>query len=146
MIKSTHKTDFILGFDFGTKTIGASVGQMLTQSAQALTPIKASDGIPNWQDIEKLIKEWNAKHVVVGLPLNMDGSDSELTIRARKFANRIHGRFGISVECFDERLSSFEAKGEIINHTGSRNFKQHNVDSISARLILESWLNHQANL
>lgn len=143
-IKTTQeKSGFILGFDYGTKIIGVSVGQTLTKTAQALPAIKAKNGQPNWQDIESLIKEWQACHAIVGLPLNMDDSESELAVRARKFANRIHGRFGISVECFDERLSSFEAKGEIIERTGSRDFKQQGVDSLSAKIILESWLNYQ---
>ena len=70
----------------------------------------------------------------------MDGSFSELSRRAKKFANRLHGRFGLPVSMADERLSSYEAKGEIIQQTGSRDFKRNNVDSLAAKIILESWL------
>lgn len=133
----------VLAFDFGTRHIGVAAGQSITGSAQPLSALKANDGIPNWDDIEKLIKEWQPDLLVVGLPLNMDGSASTMTARAEKFSRRLHGRFGLQVACMDERLSSFEAKGTIIEQTGSRDFKKQNVDSRSAGLILESWFNQQ---
>lgn len=135
----TDKTQTILSFDYGLRTIGVAVGQTLTQTATPLNGLKAKDGIPNWQEIESLLEEWQPNLCVVGLPLNMDGSRSDMSARADKFARRLHGRFGVQVETMDERLSTFEAKGEIIEQTGSRDFKAENVDSLSARLILESW-------
>lgn len=129
-----------IAFDYGLRWIGCAVGQSLTASASALPALKAKDGIPNWQEIEKLLAEWQPDAVIVGLPLNMDGSESEMCQRARKFGNRIHGRFGLKVEFADERLSSFEAKGELIEHAGNQGFKERGVDSLSAVIILESWL------
>ena len=84
----------IMGFDYGTKSIGVAIGQELTGTAQPLRSLKANDGIPNWDEIEKLLKEWQPDLLIVGLPLNMDGTDQEITLRARKFGNRLHGRFG----------------------------------------------------
>ena len=81
----------IMGFDYGTKSIGVAIGQELTGTAQPLRAIKANDGIPNWDDIDKLLKEWQPDLLVVGLPLNMDGTEQEITVRARKFGNRLHG-------------------------------------------------------
>ncbi len=130
----------LLAFDYGTKNIGVASGQMITRSANSLTPLKAKDGIPDWSRIEKLLAEWQPDLVLVGLPLNMDETESEFSVRARKFANRIHGRFGVKVEMVDERLTSFEAKGEGMGRGGSRDYKNNPVDSIAARLILESWL------
>ncbi|HSX85532.1 MAG TPA: Holliday junction resolvase RuvX [Cellvibrio sp.] len=130
----------LLAFDYGTKNIGVASGQTITHSANSQTSLKAKDGIPDWTKIEKLLKEWQPDLVLVGLPLNMDGSESELSVRARKFANRLHGRFGIKVEMVDERLSSFEAKGEVMERGGSRDYKHNPVDSIAARVILESWM------
>ncbi len=130
----------LLAFDYGTKNIGVASGQTLTRSANSQTPLKAKDGIPDWAQIETLLKEWQPDLVLVGLPLNMDDSESELSVRARKFANRLHGRFGVKVELVDERLSSYEAKGEIMQRGGSRDYKNNPVDSIAARVILESWL------
>ena len=68
------------------------------------------DGIPDWAQVEKLLSEWQPDLVVVGLPLNMDDSESDLSNRARKFARRLQGRFAVEVEMVDERLTSREAK------------------------------------
>ena len=136
----TAAAQTILCFDYGTKSIGVAVGQSITQTANPLTDLKAKDGIPNWDEIKKIIDEWQPDLLLVGLPLNMDGSPSEIGVRAKKFANRLHGRFGLPFAMADERLSSFEAKGEIIQQTGSRDFKKNNVDSLAAKIILESWL------
>lgn len=133
----------LLAFDYGTKNIGVASGQTITRSANSLSPVKAKDGVPDWNQIEKLLAEWKPDLVLVGLPLNMDGSESESSARARKFANRIHGRFGTKVEMVDERLTSFEAKGEVISRGGSRDYKNNPVDSIAARLILEGWFERQ---
>lgn len=134
----------LLAFDYGTKNIGIACGQLISGTANELAPLKAKDGVPDWAQVEKILNEWKPDLVLVGLPLNMDDSESELSARARKFANRLHGRFGVKVEMIDERLSSFEAKGEVMSRGGSRNYKNNPVDSIAARLILESWLERQS--
>lgn len=131
----------LLGFDYGLKNIGVATGQTLTGTATAQPPLRARDGVPDWQVIETLLREWQPELVLVGLPLNMDGTESELSARARKFANRIHGRFGVVVEMVDERLSSFEAKGEVMARGGSQDYGKNPVDSIAARLIVETYLN-----
>ncbi|WP_020210994.1 Holliday junction resolvase RuvX [Gilvimarinus chinensis] len=134
----------ILAFDYGTRSIGVATGHSKTRMASPLTELRARDGIPNWDDIQKLLDEWQPDLILVGLPLNMDGSESELSKRARKFGNRLHGRFGLTVEMVDERLSSFEAKAEHRAAGGSSHYKSDPVDAIAARLILETWLNQDA--
>lgn len=131
----------LLIFDFGVKRIGVAYGQTVTGSATPLSPLKAKDGIPDWTQIESLLKEWQPNKVLVGLPLNMDGTESEMSRRARKFANRIHGRFGTPIEMHDERLTSFEAKGHVIAAGGNRDFGQNSVDGAAAVLLFESWYN-----
>ncbi|ERK06326.1 MAG: Holliday junction resolvase RuvX [Pantoea sp.] len=132
-------SETLLGFDFGTKSIGVAVGQQLTGTARALAALKAQDGTPDWNLIERLLKEWQPDYVVVGLPLNMDGSEQELTARARKFANRLHGRFGVRVELQDERLSTVEARAGLFERGGYRALQKGAVDSQSAVIILEDW-------
>lgn len=139
-------TTTLLAFDYGTKNIGVACGQSITGSANPLPPLKAKDGIPDWNQIEHLLKEWKPDLVLVGLPLNMDGSESELSVRAKKFANRIHGRFGVKVTTVDERLSTFEAKGEVMKQGGSRDYKNNPIDSIAARIILQGWLDQHTSL
>ncbi|WP_373091458.1 Holliday junction resolvase RuvX [Zhongshania sp.] len=136
----TAKPQILIGFDFGLRWIGCAVGQTLTGTASPQGAVTAKDGIPRWEDIDDLFARWQPNAIVVGLPLNMDGSKSEMSHRARKFGNRLHGRFGLPVHFADERLSSFEAKGDIIADSGSRDFKGQGVDSRSAVIILESWM------
>ncbi|CAX61201.1 MULTISPECIES: Holliday junction resolvase RuvX [Erwinia] len=133
----SHMT--LLAFDFGTKSIGVAIGQQLTGTARPLAALKAQDGTPDWNKIEALLKEWEPDRVVVGLPLNMDGTEQPLTARARKFANRIHGRFGVQVDLHDERLSTVEARAELFERGGFRALSKGSVDSLSAVIILESW-------
>jgi putative pre-16S rRNA nuclease len=128
----------IIAFDYGTRFIGVAVGQDITGTASPLPALPAKDGVPNWEQIAALLKEWQPQRLIVGLPLNMDGTASEISQRAEKFARRLHGRFGLSVETWDERLSSYEARGELLAR-GKQNFRESGVDSLSARLILESW-------
>ena len=129
----------LLAFDFGTKSIGVAIGQRITGTARPLTAIKAQNGTPDWNLIERLLKEWQPEVVIVGLPLNMDGTEQELTARARKFANRLHGRFGVRVEMQDERLSTVEARADLFERGGFRALQKGQVDSQSAVIILEDW-------
>ncbi|MGR3807444.1 putative holliday junction resolvase [Pasteurella testudinis DSM 23072] len=134
-----------LAFDFGIKSIGCAVGQSITGTAQALAAFKANDGIPNWDLIEKCLREWQPKVVIVGLPLNMDGTEQEITRRARKFSQRIHGRFAVPVVLHDERLSTVEARAEIFSRRGFKALEKGKIDSISACIILESWFETQTD-
>lgn len=129
----------VLGFDFGTTRMGVAIGQSITGSATPLAPLKAKEGIPNWDEIAKLVDEWKPDAFVVGLPLDMDGSENEMCQRARKFAKRLHGRFNRPYHMMDERLSSYEAKGQVIARGGNRNFKDNSVDGLAAQMILETW-------
>lgn len=129
----------VIAFDFGTKSIGAAIGQEVTGTARPLASFKAKDGNPDWQLIEKMLKDWLPDLVVVGLPLNMDGTEQPVTAQAKKFANRLHGRFGVQVELHDERLSTVEAKSGLFDRGGYRALDKGSVDAASAVVILESW-------
>ena len=129
----------LLAFDFGTKSIGVAIGQCITGTARPLSALKAQDGTPDWKLIEKLLKEWQPESVIVGLPLNMDGTEQPLTARARNFANKVHGRFGVQVPLHDERLSTVEARAGLFERGGFRALDKGSVDSASAVIILESY-------
>ena len=133
----------ILGFDFGMKNIGIAVGQELTHTANPLTAIKARDGIPDWEQIHKLLDEWKPQLLIVGLPLNMDGTEQDMTAAARRFGNRLHGRFNIPVEWQDERLTTYEALDQMGIRSKMDTQQRSDVDQLSAQLILQSWLNQQ---
>lgn len=127
-----------MAFDYGLRVIGVAIGNSLTGQATPLGAQRARDGVPDWNALAALIREWQPGRLVVGIPLNMDGSDSEMAARARRFGRRLHGRFGLEVVEVDERLSSFEARGELLRD-GRRDFREAGVDSLSAGLILESY-------
>ena len=137
-------TRTIIGFDYGTKSIGVAIGQEITGTARPLKALKAKDGIPNWDEIKRILDEWKPDLLVVGYPTDLDGKDLEtITPRAKKFANRLHGRFGYSVEMHDERLSTKEARADLFAQGGYKALTKGNIDSQSAVVILESWFENQ---
>lgn len=127
-----------LGFDYGTQRIGVAFGQSISGTARPVAVLKAKDGIPDWDQIAKLIEDWNPDALVVGLPFNMDGSESELLTRAQKFARRLHGRFGKPCFGIDERLSSKEAIERVVEEDGGAG-RRAAIDDVAARIILENW-------
>jgi len=137
---TSEKLQRYLCFDFGLKRMGVASGNDLLKKGNELAPIQARDGIPDWSIIEKLVKEWLPDKFIVGLPLNMDGTQSDMSLRATKFGKRLKGRFNKDVEMMDERLSSYEAKSQIQAQKGKKlDFGTHSVDGAAACLILESW-------
>lgn len=134
-----------MAFDYGTRQIGVAVGQTLTGSAEPLTNLRARDGVPDWDQIAKLIREWEPNVLVVGLPLNMDGSASDMSERAARFARRLNGRFQLPVETIDERLSTFEAKQHLKSQGRTpSSYRDDPVDSLAAALLLQTWLSSQS--
>jgi putative Holliday junction resolvase len=136
----------VLAFDFGTRRIGVATGQSLTGTTQALPPIQATDGTPNWAALDKVIQEWQPQQLVVGIPVNMDGTISEMSRRARRFANRIQDRYKLPCFLADERLSTAEAKEIHFERGGSHNFRKESVDGIAAQIILESWFQQDTQI
>ncbi len=122
----------LLGLDFGLKHIGVAVGQTITRSATPMTTVNAADGRPDWTALDALIREWQPERLIVGLPLNMDGTRSDMAKRAQRFANRLNARYGLPVEMRDERLTSQEARS-LSDDPDARH-------AIAAQLILEAWL------
>ena len=137
MAKTGQRT--VLSFDFGTKSIGVAVGQEITGTASPLNALKAVDGIPDWNIVATLFAEWSPQLAVVGLPLNMDGSNQEVTFSAKKFANRLNAKYRVPVETCDERLTTVDAKARLFELVGYKKLDKQKVDSVSACLIFESW-------
>ena len=127
-----------MSFDYGTEKIGIAIGQSISSTAEPLTIIKAKDGIPNWSEITGLTESWRPNYFVVGLPYNLDGSDSKLLQRVLKFAQRLNGRFNIPTFGIDERLSS-EAAKEKYKIGNPKNTVRKEIDDVAAQIILETW-------
>jgi putative Holliday junction resolvase len=134
----------VMAFDFGLSRIGVATGNCLLGTTTPLPVLRAKDGIVQWAELEALVAEWRPDLLVVGEPLNMDGSPSDLSARAEKFARRLHGRLGLEVVLVDERLSSFEAKSTSREQGHRGDFRRQPVDSLAAELILKTWLAENA--
>ena len=142
-LSNSKEVQTILGFDFGLKKIGVAVGQMVTKTASPLTLLKAQDGAPQWNDVQKLIEEWAPQLIVVGYPIHMDGTEQAMTKAAKRFGNRLNGRFQIPVEWVDERLTSYEAELLLEDLNNPSESDKLNVDTFSAKLIIEQWFNQR---
>lgn len=134
----------IIAFDYGLRHIGVAVGQQLIGSSNPAGVIRARDGVPDWSAIEKLLKEWQPDLLLVGLPLNMDGTESPMSARAQKFSRQLEGRFNIAVELIDERLTSFAAKQQRREQQQSTDFGRDTVDAEAACIILLDYYNRCA--
>jgi len=130
----------VLGFDFGTRRIGVASGQALTALGSPLAPVPARDGIPEWERVDTLVADWRPQVIIVGRPLNMDGTESELSHLARKFARRLAARYPkIPVYSQDERLSTREARETLAEVGRQRGGRLPSLDSTAACHIVASW-------
>ena len=136
MARSNSAQQTLLGFDYGRKRIGVAVGQELTQSATALTTVRAHDGRPDWSAIERLLEEWQPDALVVGIPYHMDGSDQPMTQAARRFSRQLRGRYRLPVYEVDERLSSYIVETGLSGRTTA----SPDIDPLAAQIILQDWL------
>lgn len=124
----------VLGFDFGLKRIGVAVGNTLLRQAQPLTVISEATNDAKFAALAMLIKEWQPTRCVVGLPRHPDGAEHEMTVRCRRFANQLNGRFGVATVLVDERYSSAvisQQRGDVI-------------DAEAAAIILQQYFNEYA--
>ena len=127
-----------MAFDFGLKHIGIAIGQEITRTASTFYSINATEGHPDWTELDKIITEWKPNLFVVGDPFNMDGTRSKIQDLSDNFSTALNKRYDINIEKTDERLSSREAKERLENlHIGTRDSS--NKHSISAQVILEDW-------
>lgn len=118
----------VLAFDFGLKRIGVAVGNTLIRQAQPLTVIAEATNDAKFAAIEALIREWQPQRCVVGLPSHPDGAEHEMTVRCRRFANQLNGRFGVATVLVDERYSSAvisQRRGEAIDAQAAAIILQH---------------------
>ncbi len=132
----------IMAFDFGTQKMGIAVGNSLIENSNPLPLFAMKDGIPNWDELLKIVKTWQPHLFLVGLPLNMDDSESELSLRARKFARRLRHQTNIETWMVDERLSTREARETLERYQNNGQAKGLSADSFAAALLIESWYQH----
>lgn len=124
---------YVVAFDFGLRFIGVACGQTITGTASSLTTLKARDGRPDWAQLQSIITQWRPMRLLVGLPLNMDDTESDMSERARAFATSLERKTRVPVELVDERLTSRSAKS----------LDPQDLHGVAAVLIAETWLNGQ---
>lgn len=126
----------MMSFDYGTRRVGVAVGNSMTKAGQALKTIAAPSVDILFQDIEKLLKEWQPDQLIVGRPIHPDGSPHEMTAKAVRFGNQLQGRFHLPVNWVDERYTSAVLEGNPEMYD--------NLDAHSAALILEQYFAEQS--
>ena len=132
----------IIAFDYGEKKIGVAVGQTSTNTSSPLQIIFNKDTKTNWVSISSLLDEWKPDLILLGKPLNMDGSESEIMKKVDKFYKQLKSIYDADIEFIDERLTTFEAR-EIL-----KDEKQDNVDAHAAKILIDNWfdINREKNI
>ncbi len=134
-------TGTVLAFDFGEKRIGVAIGETMLKVAHPLTTITEEENHAKFAKIANIIQEWRPSLLLVGLPMHMDGQPHLLTQLAKKFSQRLEGRFNLPVMMMDERLSSVEA-AQNLNEMGIKGREQKSMlDAVAAQSILQSYFN-----
>ena len=131
----------ILAFDFGTKHIGVAVGQTITETSSPLMVLDvAQEGKEIWNTITDLINEWKPDQLLVGNPLNMDGTSSDMMKKVDLFFKKLQMISNVPCELVDERLTSFEAK-----QLAQMGTKDDRIDDLAAKIFLDNWIEHYVN-
>jgi putative Holliday junction resolvase len=143
----SSRPKIVLAFDFGLRRIGVACGDTVSRSAVGLTAVPADAAGPRWEKIAALMRDWQPDMAVVGLPYNVDGSDSTQTTAARGFAAELARRYALDVAMVDERYSSLEASARLKSARESglrrRRYAKSDVDAAAACVILERWFSEK---
>lgn len=126
-----------LVFDYGTKHIGVAIAEPRAGISRAIQTVSSKKQTPNWAAIEALVREWQPESFVVGLPLNMDGTRSDMCETVEAFGRALEARFATKTVYVDERLSTFEARAQARESGIHRDLDEH---ADAARLIADTWL------
>ena len=142
MPESAIPRGYILAFDFGLRRIGVAVGQATTFTASALQTVSHGQK-PDWAAIDRLVKEWQPELLLVGLPLGVEGDETDMSRAARAFGKALHKRYALAIDFADERLSSRAAEGRFAEQRAAGKLRRKDsgqVDAMAAQIILENWL------
>ena len=122
----------VLGFDFGARRIGVSIGNTLTRKARPLSTIDVRQSAARWNEIESIVEQWQPQALVIGIPRHPDGTPHAMTVRCERFARQLEGRYQLPVERVDERYSSAVVEAA------------DDVDAAAATIILQQWFDSDA--
>ena len=137
-IFSMKEYQIALGLDYGKLKMGAAIGQQRGGVPRPLPVIKMKDGIPDWENVDRIVDEWNPEFIVFGLPINLDGTSNKMVRKIRNLGQIFSTRYPAQIHYVDERLSSKMALEKM------KDSMKFSVDSIAAGLILETWFEIQS--
>ena len=132
----------VMSFDFGMKRIGVAVGQKVTQTASGLGVVQAFDGIPKWDYLDKIVLDWQPERFIVGLPINMDGTEGPRVQATRDWSLDLVRILGIPVAFWDERLSTVAVERMMLKADMTRNKRAAKIDQAAAAYILQGALDN----
>ena len=135
----------ILSFDFGEKRVGVAIGNNITNNVHPLETIEASKKIDRYNKIESLLETWKPIQLIIGYPLNVDGSKSRMSLLAKKFGDKLKNKFNIPVHFVDERYSSSEAELRLKALEKNLKNRKHIIDQVAAMIILDSFFEADKN-
>ncbi len=138
----------VIAFDFGLKRTGVAVGNTVIGSATPECTLSSKDESPDWDGISKLIEEWQPSQIVVGMPIELDGSENPLKKRIDRFCHQIQGRYNVAVDQENEQFTSIEAAQRLkqLRQSGRKQkITKDEVDKIAASIILENWMQRNAH-
>jgi len=130
----------ILGLDIGRKRIGVAISDAMTIIAQGIKAIEVKDEADAISQIDDFVKENSVEEMVVGLPLNMDGTESAMTKEVVQFAEKLKEKIGVPMKMWDERLTSLQVERDLIFLDVSRRKRKKINDMLAAQIILQSYL------
>jgi len=136
----------VIGFDFGLNRTGVAIANLLTGMATPTCVLYSKNGQPDWQGIDKLIKEWRPEKLIVGMPSMLDGSDSSMKKTITRFCNALEKHTSLPVETANEQLSSREAEQRLKSARQAgrkRKIRKEEIDQLAAAIILENWMQEQ---
>lgn len=129
-----------MGLDVGTRTVGVAVSDALGITAQGVTTVRRTNMKTDLGELSRIATEYEVNRVVVGLPLNMNGSEGPRAAFSRAFGASLHKATGLPIEFWDERLTTVAAQRVLLEADLSRKKRREVVDQVAAQLILQGWL------
>ena len=133
----------ILGIDYGLKRVGFAVGEQITNSCSTYFSKKFKNRKELVEKIKNLISEWDISTIVIGLPLNMDNSESEMSLEIRNFSKKLEKDINIKINFVDEKLTTYEAKQIMKDLNKNKQYIEKNNHGLAAKLILDSFMSEK---
>lgn len=132
----------LIAIDYGKARIGLASGQMITRTATPIGTIEAYDGEPNWLELDKIVKSRNPSDIIVGLPLDTQGFETDITKLAKDFAKQVQQRYSRNVHLVNEAYSTREARWRL-ESVKNKKVSHIKVDAMAACVILETWMSEK---